>query len=71
MDHDIERTATRLIRQHFAPVADWRHAHDFHIPTGGLYLTPEPDQTGYIPEDDRSFGMSPIRYINSAYGGGE
>lgn len=69
VDRDVEREATRLIRWHFAAVADWRYAHDFHVPTGCLYLSPAPVQRGYVPEDDRTFGLSPLRYIATADGG--
>ncbi|MGW8329425.1 hypothetical protein ACWGLE_16125 [Streptomyces sp. NPDC055897] len=69
VDRAIERQVTRMIRQHFASVADWRYAHDFHVPSGRLYLTPEPAQKGYVPEDDSSFGMSPTRYVATADGG--
>lgn len=69
VDPDVERPATRLIRQHFASVADWRRAHDFHVPTGRLYRTPGPVQIGYVPEDDKSFGMSFTRYVSAADGG--
>lgn len=66
---DVERPATQLIRQHFASAADWRRAHDFHVPTGRLYRTPDPVQKGYVPEDDKSFGMSSTRYVSTAGGG--
>ncbi len=52
-----------MIRRNFGDAADWRRAHDFYLPTGTLYLTPEPHQNGYIPEDDHSFGLSRIRRI--------
>ncbi|WP_344438860.1 hypothetical protein [Kitasatospora nipponensis] len=63
LDRDAEEHAARLIRQTLGGVADWRLAHDFYLPTGELYLTPEPHQNGYIPEDDQSFGLTPTRLI--------
>ena len=62
-DLQTERAATHLIRGYFGDRADWRIAHDFYLPTGELYLTPEPHQNGYIPEDDESFGLTPVRRI--------
>ncbi|UNZ18169.1 hypothetical protein [Streptomyces sp. 891-h] len=52
-----------LVRDHFSSFVDWRRAHDFHLPTGTLYLTPEPQQQGYVPEDDFTFGLNPFRRI--------
>lgn len=69
VNQDVERQVTRLIRHAFAQVADWRWAHDFHVPSGNLYLTPEPYQKGYVPEDDCSFGMSAHRLIAAPSGG--
>lgn len=68
VDRSTDQKITQLIRQRFASIADWRYAHDFHIPTGRLYLTPDPAQRGYVPEDDRSFGTSSTRYIATADG---
>lgn len=69
VQREAENEAARLIRSWFSHAADWRRAHDFHIPTGGLYRTPEPFQRGYIPEDDQSFGMTPHRHITTAMDG--
>ncbi|MBD0688484.1 hypothetical protein [Streptomyces sp. CBMA123] len=63
LGRNAEEDAARLIRRTFGNVADWRLAHDFYRPTGELYLTPEPHQDGYIPEDDQSFGLAPTRII--------
>lgn len=63
IESDVKREATWLIRQRFDNVADWRNAHDFHIPSQCLYRTPEPFQKGYVPEDDMSFGMTPHRLV--------
>ncbi|WP_143076570.1 hypothetical protein [Streptomyces sp. MUSC 14] len=63
IDRRIEKEAARLIMCHFGDAADWRLSHDFHLPTGALYLTPEPYQIGYIPEDDHSFGLVRSRLI--------
>ncbi|KUO00070.1 hypothetical protein [Streptomyces caeruleatus] len=60
---EIEREVTRMIRQKFGHTADWRRAHDFFLPTGTLYLTPEPNRIGFVPEDDLSFGLAPARLI--------
>ncbi|MFI6372398.1 hypothetical protein [Streptomyces sp. NPDC050546] len=68
VDRRTERMAAGMIRRKFCNTADWRIAHDFHLPTGTLYLTPEPHQNGYIPEDDHSFGLSPVRRIAIADG---
>ncbi|MFJ8625605.1 hypothetical protein ACIRD3_22525 [Kitasatospora sp. NPDC093550] len=57
-----EERVARMVRLAFDG-ADWRLAHDFYLPTGELYLTPEPHQTGYIPEDDETFGLAPARLI--------
>ncbi|MDH6107982.1 hypothetical protein [Kitasatospora sp. MAP12-44] len=62
-DRQAEEGAVRLIRSYFGDQADWRVAHDFYLPAGELYLTPEPHQNGYIPEDDESFGLAPARRI--------
>jgi hypothetical protein len=53
-----------MVRHKFGNAPDWRRAHDFNLPTGGLYLTPEPYQKGYIPEDDMTFGLAPARLIS-------
>lgn len=58
--------AARLIRRNFGGNADWRRTHDFYLPTGRLYLTPEPNQKGYVPEDDFSFGLMPSRLISTS-----
>ncbi len=63
LDRNAEENAARLIRRAFRDIADWRLAHDLYLPTGELYLTPEPHQSGYIPEDDQSFGLAPTRLI--------
>ncbi|MFD7580547.1 hypothetical protein [Kitasatospora sp. NPDC059817] len=63
LDRTAEEFAARLIRRSFGDAGDWRRAHDFYLPTGELYLTPEPHQHGYIPEDDQSFGLTPARRI--------
>ncbi|MFD0370764.1 hypothetical protein [Streptomyces sp. NPDC127114] len=63
LDHRTEEGVARLVRRTFGGLADWRVAHDFYLPTGELYLTPEPHQKGYIPEDDQSFGLVPARRI--------
>ncbi|QHC26355.1 hypothetical protein [Streptomyces sp. GS7] len=65
---DVEREVTRRIKKHFTGIADWRHAHDFHVSTGRLYLTPEPYQRGYVPEDDGTFGTDPQRLVAVAGG---
>ncbi|MFB6533055.1 hypothetical protein [Streptomyces noursei] len=65
---DIEREVTRVIKRHFTDVADWRSAHDFQISTGHLYLTPEPYQRGYVPEDDGTFGTTLHRMVAVAGG---
>lgn len=61
--HPAEEKVKRLIKRSFGNVADWRLAHDFYVPAGALYLTPEPWQNGYVPEDDRSFGLATKRLI--------
>ncbi|GAA2929362.1 hypothetical protein GCM10010524_66450 [Streptomyces mexicanus] len=66
---ETELEVTRLVRRHFADVADWRRSHDFHVPTGNLYRSPEAFQNGYVPEDDQSFGMTRQRFVASADGG--
>ncbi|MFF9346684.1 hypothetical protein [Streptomyces sp. NPDC014734] len=68
IDRRTEEKLAHMVRINFDKAADWRRAHDFHIPTGALYITPEPNQTGYIPEDDKSFGLSPFRRIAIADG---
>ncbi|MCZ4118089.1 hypothetical protein [Streptomyces sp. H39-S7] len=68
IDRQTEVKVAQMVRRHFGEAADWRRSHDFHIPTGALYLTPEPNQNGYIPEDDYSFGLSPFRCIAIANG---
>ncbi|MEW1721586.1 hypothetical protein [Streptomyces sp. NPDC093109] len=66
VDRESEEDAARLIRRRFARAADWRRAHDFHLPTRALYRTPEPFQSGYVPEDDSSFGIASTRYIGTS-----
>lgn len=68
IDRRTQEKLTHMVRRHFGEAADWRRAHDFHIPTGTLYLTPEPNQNGYIPEDDHSFGLVSFRRIAIADG---
>lgn len=58
-----EMAVTHMVRQKFDDAADWRLAHDFYLPTGTLYLSPEPYQKGYVPEDDLTFGLAPARLI--------
>ncbi|MFD4986489.1 hypothetical protein [Streptomyces sp. NPDC058374] len=69
IDRRTEEEVARLVRRGFGKAADWRLTHDFHLPTETLYLTPEPHQNGYVPEDDQSFGLSLSRRI--AVGDGE
>jgi hypothetical protein len=52
-----------IIRQRFGNITDWRLAHDFYLPTGALYLTPEPYHERYVPEGDLTFGITPARLI--------
>ncbi|WP_162793885.1 hypothetical protein [Streptomyces paludis] len=66
VDRESEEGAAHLIRRCFSRTADWRRAHDFHLPSRALYRTPEPSQNGYVPEDDSSFGMASARYIASS-----
>ncbi|MEU6295277.1 hypothetical protein [Streptomyces erythrochromogenes] len=68
LGHKTEASVARLVRRAFGEVADWRVAHDFYLPTGELYRTPEPHQNGYIPEDDQSFGLVPARRIEISDG---
>ncbi|MGW0856141.1 hypothetical protein [Streptomyces sp. NPDC002690] len=63
LDRGAEEGVARLVRQTFGGVADWRLAHDLYLPTRELYLTPAPYQNGYVPEDDKSFGLAPERRI--------
>lgn len=63
VDRRTEEEVARMVRRGFGNAADWRLAHDFYVPTETLYLTPEPDQNGYVPEDDHSFGLSLHRRI--------
>jgi hypothetical protein len=60
---ETEDRVARMIKRMIGSAADWRHSHDFHLPTGKLYLTPEPHQKGFVPEDDFTFGLSPSRLI--------
>lgn len=69
IDRRTEEEVARKARRGFDKVADWRFAHDFYLPTETLYLTPEPHQNGYVPEDDHSFGLALHRRI--AIVGGE
>ncbi|MFE3473831.1 hypothetical protein ACFXOI_19670 [Streptomyces bacillaris] len=69
IDRRTEEEVARVIRCGFGKLADWRLAHDFYLPTATLYLTPEPHQNGYIPEDDKSFALALHRRI--AIAGGE
>lgn len=68
IDREDEERVTWLIKTNFKSCADWRFAHDFYLPTGTLYLTPEPDQDGYVPEDDHSFGLKATRRIKIPHG---
>lgn len=63
LDRTLEERAGRLVRNAYGDAPDWGFPHDFHVPTGILYLTPDPHRTGYIPQEDHSFGMSPARRI--------
>ncbi len=63
IDRRAKDEATRIVRCGFGELVNWRRAHDFHVPTETLYLTPEPHESGYIPEDDHTFGLSPRRRI--------
>ncbi|MEU1484538.1 hypothetical protein [Streptomyces sp. NPDC005752] len=58
IDRRTEEEVARMVRRGFGRAADWRRAHHFYLPTETLYLTPEPYQNGYVPEDDQSFGLS-------------
>ena len=64
IERETERALAHMVRQKFGDAADWRRAHDFYLPTGLLYLTPEPYQNGYVPEDDLTFGLAPARLID-------
>ncbi|MFI2228212.1 hypothetical protein, partial [Streptomyces fradiae] len=68
IDRRSGEMVARMIRRKFGDAADWRRTHDFYLPTGTLYLTPEPHQNGYVPEDDHSFGLSLARRIAIADG---
>lgn len=63
MEDRIEREVSHLLRHSFTATVDLRRANDFHVPTLTIYRTPEPDQFGYVPEDDLSFGISANRYV--------
>ncbi|MEV7482719.1 hypothetical protein ACIQGA_09555 [[Kitasatospora] papulosa] len=63
IDRRTEEEVARMVRRGFGKAADWRRAHDLYLPTETLYLTPEPYQNGYVPEDDQSFGLSLCRRI--------
>ncbi|MGW1123840.1 hypothetical protein [Streptomyces sp. NPDC002526] len=63
IDRKTEEEVARIVRRGFGEAADWRRAHDFYLPTETLYLTPEPHEKGYVPEDDHSFGLSASRCI--------
>ncbi|MFI8174024.1 hypothetical protein ACIF6H_12060 [Streptomyces microflavus] len=63
IDRRTEEEVARMVRRGFGKAADWRRAHDFYLPTETLYLTPEPYQNGFVPEDDQSFGLSLSRRI--------
>lgn len=65
-----EESVAHMIRVSFGDAADWRRAHDFYLPTGTLYLTPEPYQNGFVPEDDHSFGLALARRIAISDGNG-
>lgn len=69
IDRRTEEEVASIVRRRFGKIADWRLAHDFYLPTETLYLTPEPHQNGYVPEDDHSFGLALHRRI--AIVGGE
>lgn len=68
---NVRDDAARLVRRHFGNLADWRHAHDFHVPTGRLFFSPHPLRTGWIPQDDWSFGLLKERYVATARGGNQ
>ncbi|RXS80543.1 hypothetical protein EST92_17320 [Streptomyces sp. TM32] len=68
IDRRSEERVAQVIRRGFGNTADWRLAHDYYLPTGTLYLTPEPHQNGYIPEDDQCFGLALARRIATADG---
>ncbi|MFD6417010.1 hypothetical protein [Streptomyces sp. NPDC060194] len=59
----VEADVAGMIRRGFGDAADWRLAHDFHLPTATLYLSPEPHQNGYVPEDDRTFGLATVHRV--------
>lgn len=59
----VELAVAHMVRQKFGDAIDWRHAHDFYLPTSKLYLTPEPHRKGYVPEDDLTFGLAPAQLI--------
>lgn len=69
IDRRTEEEVARMVRRGFGKAVDWRRAHDFYLPTETLYLTPEPYQNGYVPEDDQSFGLSLSRRIVIGEGG--
>ncbi|MET9142959.1 hypothetical protein [Streptomyces sp. NPDC004042] len=69
IDRRTEEKVARMVKCRFEDVADWHLTHDFYLPSTTLYLAPEPDQNGYIPEDDRSFGISLARRISIVDGG--
>lgn len=47
-------TAQLLMNEH--PEIDWWRSHDIDVVTGSVYAMPEPEETGFLPEVDRSFG---------------
>ncbi|MGW7292823.1 hypothetical protein ACWGIB_10610 [Streptomyces xiamenensis] len=59
----IQIHIAQLIREGFGKITNWSFAHDFYVLSGTLCRTPEPDEQGYIPEDDRTFGFSSSRVV--------
>lgn len=55
-----EMAIAHMVCQNFGSAIDWRWTYDFHLPTGRLYLSPEPTQLGYVPEESR--GRLDIRH---------
>jgi hypothetical protein len=55
LDQDAINAIDDLLRASRPDIA-WMTDHDWHLDTGMLRRSPLPEEHGFVPEDDRSFG---------------
>lgn len=65
LDPDAIEAIDQLLRGGRPDIA-WVTNHDYHLDTGMLRRSPLPEETGYVPEDDRSFGGADPVFLPTA-----